>query len=144
MKISLLLVVLLFAVAVTSGSAPLASNPANLANKERAEVTFGSPVQLMGITLKGQYLFVHDDAAMARGETCTFVYKGSYESHSKLVASFHCMPAFRDRVAHFTLRTELNSRGEAELVEYQFGGSAEAHMVPNGHYAGHLTIASVN
>ena len=49
------------------------------ARKEQAVTNFSQPVKLMGVTLKGEYLFVHDDAAMARGETCTFVYKGDAE-----------------------------------------------------------------
>ena len=91
---------------------------------------FSQPVKLMGVTLKGEYLFVHDDEAMARGEACTFVYKGNAEIAKNLVASFHCTPAERGKVAHFTVRTLLASPGQYELRELQFAGSTEAHLVP--------------
>jgi hypothetical protein len=128
MKSLLLLTALLFAVVLSSSSAVVtrASNPAK---KQKATVLFNDPVRLMGVTLKGQYLFVHDDAAMARGDACTFVYKGEAEISSKLVVSFHCTPTQRIKVGSFVVRTELVS-GFNELREYQFDGETEAHMVP--------------
>jgi len=91
---------------------------------------FDQPVKLMGATLKGEYLFVHDDEAMARGEACTFVYKGEAENPNNLVVSFHCTPAVRGKVDYFTVRTLLTSPGQYELREFQFRGSTEAHLVP--------------
>lgn len=127
MKSLLLLTALLFAVVL--GSSVAVTKASNPARKQKATVQFNDPVRLMGVTLKGQYLFVHDDAAMARGETCTFVYKGEAEVASKLVVSFHCMPTQRLKVDSFVVRTELVS-GFNELREYQFDGETEAHMVP--------------
>ena len=101
---------------------------------------FNQPVQLMGLTLKGEYLFVHDDAAMARGEACTYVYKGVADVPAKLVVSFHCTPAQRARVASFTVRTQLNQSGQQELSEFQFGGSTESHLVPVRQNAAYVTI----
>jgi hypothetical protein len=69
MKSLLLLGALLCAVALSSTA--VGSKAANTAKKQKATVLFNEPVSLMGVTLKGQYLFVHDDAAMARGEACT-------------------------------------------------------------------------
>jgi hypothetical protein len=130
MKSFLLFIALLCAVTLSSSSAPSVTNAANAAKKERAVMTFNQPVKLMGVTLKGEYLFVHDDEAMARGEACTFVYKGNAEIPAKLVVSFHCVPAARAKVANFTVRTLLTSPGQYELSEFQFGGSSEAHVVP--------------
>lgn len=93
-------------------------------------MNFDRPVELMGVTLKGEYLFVHDDRTMVHGEACTFVYKGLAEIPKNLVVSFHCLPAVRDKVAHFTVRTLLNASGQYELREYQFAGSTEGHLVP--------------
>jgi len=87
-------------------------------------------VKLMGATLQGEYLFVHDDEAMARGEACTYVYKGVAEVANKLVVSFHCTPAPRTKVANFTVRTLLTTPGHPELREFQFAGSTETHLVP--------------
>jgi uncharacterized cupredoxin-like copper-binding protein len=127
MKSLSLLIALLFAVAL-SGTA-VVSKTAAPAKKQKSVVQFNEPVRLMGQTLKGQYLFVHDEAAMARGEACTFVYKGEAEVASKLVVSFHCTPVQRMKIDSFVVRTELIA-GVTELREYQFSGDAEAHMVP--------------
>jgi hypothetical protein len=131
MKSFLLFIALLCAVTLSSSSTPSVTNAANAPKKERAVMTFNQPVKLMGVMLKpGEYLFVHDDAAMARGEACTFVYRGDAEIPNKLVISFHCTPAERAKVSGFTVRTLLASPGQYEISEFQFGGSTEAHLVP--------------
>jgi hypothetical protein len=130
MKSFLLFTALLCAVMLSTSSAPSVTNAANAARQERAVMKFNQPVKLMGLTLKGEYLFVHDDAAMARGEACTFVYKGVAEIPDKLVVAFHCTPVERARVANFTVRTLLSPSGENELREFQFAGSTESHLVP--------------
>lgn len=130
MKSFLLFIALLCAVTLSSSSVPSVTNAANAAKKERAVMNFDRPVEVMGVTLKGEYLFVHDDRTMAHGEACTFVYKGLAEIPKNLVVSFHCLPAVRDKVAHFTVRTLLTASGKYELREYQFAGSTEGHLVP--------------
>jgi hypothetical protein len=141
MKSFLLFIAFLCAVTLSSSSAPSVTNPAHAAIKERAVMKFTQPVKLMGATLKGEYLFVHDDVAMARGEACTFVYKGQAEKLDKLVVSFHCAPAARARVANFTVRTLLTAPGQYELREFQFSGSTEAHLVPVSQHEAHVAIA---
>jgi hypothetical protein len=130
MKSFLLFIAVLCAVTLSSSSVPSVTNAANAAKKERAVMNFDRPVELLGVTLKGEYLFVHDDMTMVHGEACTFVYKGLAELPKNLVVSFHCLPAVRAKVAHFTVRTLLTSPGKAELREFQFAGSTEAHLVP--------------
>lgn len=98
----------------------------------------------MGLTLRGDYLLVHDDAAMMRGEACTHVYKGNAEVPDKLVVSFHCTPVPRTIVAHFTVRTMLISPGQSELSEFQFAGSSEGHLVPENSHTEYVTMASSN
>lgn len=127
MKSLVLLAALL--IAVTFGSASSVASKATKEGKHKATMQFTQPVMLQGVMLKGEYLFVHDDAAMTRGEACTFVYKGNAEIASKLVVSFHCIPAQRMKVASFTVRTE-SIAGVTELRELQFGGDTEAHLVP--------------
>jgi hypothetical protein len=144
MKSFLLFIALVCAVTLSSSSAPSVTSAANAPKKEKAVMTFNQPVKLMGVTLKGEYLFVHDDAAMARGEACTFVYKGVAESQDKLVVSFHCTPAERTKVASFTVRTFMTSPGQFELREFQFEGSTEAHLVPVTQHVAFVTIASLN
>jgi hypothetical protein len=142
MKIFLLFIALLFAVTLSSSSATSVTNAANATKKDRAVMTFNQPVNLMGVTLKGEYLFVHDDGAMAGKEACTFVYKGVTENPGKLVASFHCTPVERARVASFTVRTVLTPAGQDVIREFQFAGSAEAHLVPVSQPGAYVIIAS--
>lgn len=128
---SLMLLIALLAVGMLSAStAPPVSNAANLAKKEQAVMRFNQPVEIMGVTLRGEYLFVHDDDAMARGESCTYVYKGNAESANNLVASFHCTPFERARAATFIVRTIMIAPARYEITEYQFAGSTESHLVP--------------
>jgi hypothetical protein len=98
--------------------------------KHRATVRIVEPTLLQGAVLQGEYLFVHDDMAMQRGEACTYVYKGNAEVSDRLVASFHCIPEQRKKAAHFVVRTAQNKAGVVELREYQFSGDTEAHLVP--------------
>ena len=130
MKSLVLLAALLCAVTLSSSSS-IASKAAPEGKKHQAVMQFNDPVVLMGVVLKGQYLFVHDDAAMARGETCTFVYKGNAPLDGKLVVSFHCTPAERSKVSSFTVRMQ-SVAGVDQLREYQFAGDGEAHIVPAG------------
>jgi cytochrome c556 len=129
MKSLFLLAALLFAVALSSASS--AANKANDVKKQKAVIQLTQPVEVLGVTLKGEYLFVHDDAAMMRGEACTFIYKGTAEVASKLVVSFHCAPAGRAKVSSFTVRTEQIAPEVTALREFQFAGDKEAHVVPS-------------
>lgn len=130
MKSVLLFIAFVGAVTLSSSLTPSGTKAAGAAKKERAVMEFSQPMKLMGVTLQGEYLFVHNDDAMARGEACTFVYKGVDEVPAKLIVSFHCTPAPHAKVAHFTVRSLLISPGLYELKEFQFGGSTEAHLVP--------------
>jgi hypothetical protein len=101
---------------------------------QKAVVVFEEKVKLLDVILKGQYLFVHDEERMARGESCTYVYNYSDNEQGKLVVSFHCMPVEREKTDHFTVTTKrLPNIDMYELVEYRFAGSNEGHRVPVGH-----------
>jgi hypothetical protein len=141
MKNFLLFIALLFVVALSSSPAPSGTNAANLEVKEKAAIKFDYQVTLMDIPLKGEYLFVHDDAAMARGEACTYVYKGLNEIPENLVVSFHCTPVARAKAGSFVVRTLQVAPGQYELREFQFAGSTEAHLVPVSQHAEHLNVA---
>ena len=98
--------------------------------KQSAVTNFDRAVVLHGVTLKGEYLFVHDDAAMQRGEACTYVYEGNAPTPEKLVVSFHCVPIQRAKAKAFTVRSVESSPGITELQEFQFAGDTEGHAVP--------------
>ena len=129
MKSLFLLFALLFAVALSTSSA-IVSKASNADRKQKAVAQFNEPVRLQGVLLKGEYLFVHDDAAMMRGEACTLVYKGNAEIADNLVTSFHCTPVQREQVYSFSVRTRQTSPGVNEVSEFQFRGETEAHGVP--------------
>jgi hypothetical protein len=124
------LFVLLLAMILSSGLLT-ATGKAPASKKQSATVVFNEPVKLLNVVLqKGEYLFVHDDALMALGENCTFVYSLK-SSGRKLVASFHCTPVPRDMVQGFTVRTvRVSPDAMEEFREFQFGGSTESHLVP--------------
>jgi hypothetical protein len=129
MKSLVLLMAFVFAVALTS-AAPAVSK-SSVSHKQKGIMRFNDPVILLGVTLQGEYLFVHDDDAMDRGEACTYVYKGTTERSDKLVVSFHCIPVERPRSAYFSVSSSQVAPGVFEIREYQFKGDIEAHAVPS-------------
>ena len=116
--------------ALTIGSVSWGTNASNTTGKQSAVTNFDRAVVLHGVTLKGEYLFVHDDAAMQRGEACTYVYEGKAAISNKLVVSFHCVPVQRVKAKRFTVRSVETSAGIFELQEFQFAGDTEGHAVP--------------
>lgn len=144
MKILFLVIALLFVVTLSNSSGSSATNAANPAVKERAVFKFDGNVTLMDIPLKGEYLFVHDDAAMMRGEACTYVYQGTEEKPENLIVYFHCTPRIRAIAEHFVIRTVEVAPGQFEVREFQFAGSPEGHLVPVSSHAEHVTFASPN
>ena len=59
------------------------------AKVQKAVVRFDEPVKLLGVILKGEYVIVHDDERMAKGEACTCVYAYENGQQGRLVVSFH-------------------------------------------------------
>ena len=125
MKRLLLAATMLAALIVTIGAFAVNSK-AEAKNNERATIEFIQPVKLLSVILKGEYLVVHDDALMAKGEDCTYV----YDRAGKLVVSFHCTPVERQKSDRFRVVTRrLDPSGISEVIEIQFAGSTEAHQV---------------
>ena len=116
--------------ALIIGSVSWQTKASETARKQYAVTNFDRAVVVDGVTLKGEYLFVHDDAAMQRGEACTYVYEGNAPLPEKLVVSFHCVPIQRAKAKNFTVRSVESSPGLVELQEFQFAGDTEGHAVP--------------
>ena len=116
--------------ALMIGSVSWETKASNTVRKQSALTHFDRAVVLHGVTLKGEYLFVHDDAAMQRGEACTYVYEGNAPIPEKLVVSFHCVPVQRMKAKTFVVRSVETSPGLTELQEFQFAGDTEGHAVP--------------
>lgn len=127
MKSLLLFVTLICAVVLTSTSF---ADKSPAGRKQKATAQFNQPVMVQGVMLQGEYLFVHDDDAMARGQACTRIYKGPGETASKLVVEFHCVPIQRATANYFIIRTKQRADGVTELNEFQFKGDTEAHGTP--------------
>ena len=107
---------------------------AQTAQIQKAVVEFTEPVKLLGVILKGSYLFLHDEGKMARGERCSWVYgRGDTGRFDRLVASFHCIPVNREEPAGQFRVTVVGVNSPftlPEVVEYRFAGSTEGHQVP--------------
>ena len=122
--VSVLLCALIF------GSVSWKTSAATDVQKRKAVAQFDSPVTVQTVVLKGRYLFVHDDAAMKRGDACTYIYKGDAEVRDQLVAKFHCTHVERAQANNFIWRTRETAPGIVELLEFQFSGETAAHGVP--------------
>jgi hypothetical protein len=101
--------------------------------REEAVVEFTEVVKLQGALLRGQYLIFHDDAKMAEGEPCLYVYTMKAGKRDKLVIALHCEPVERKPAKEFTvLLTPRNSAYTVrEVREIQFAGFAKAHRIPS-------------
>jgi hypothetical protein len=127
-----------FAILIT-GALIMVSNGLALTSRaadskiQKAVVVFDEQVKLLDVLLRGQYLFVHDEERMARGESCTYVYNYPNDKQGDLVISFHCIPVEREKTDNFTVSVKKLPNIELyELTEYRFAGSNEGHKVPLG------------
>ena len=100
--------------------------------RESAVLEFVETVKLAGVLLRGEYLVVHDEERMARGEPCTYVYAGKEQDQAKLVVSFHCIHVDREMVdtTKLTFSRRIAPYNTAEITEIQFAGSKDGHKVP--------------
>jgi len=126
MKRLLIAASMLAALTITVG-AFVTHAEAEAKKNERATIEFTQAVKLLNVVLKGEYLVVHDEAKMAKGEDCTYL----YDAKGKLVVSFHCTPVERPKSDRFRVVTRrLDPSGMSEVIEIQFAGSTEAHLTP--------------
>jgi hypothetical protein len=132
MKRYLLAAMIAGALIISSG-APAASGATSNTRIESAVVKFDEPTKLLGVILKGKYLFLHHEGMMAKGKACTFVYTLDKETEGRLVVSFHCRPVKRDKAEQFKVTVSRQNAFDApEIQEIQFAGSAEGHQVQQG------------
>jgi hypothetical protein len=130
MKRTLLISLALFGVFVLGGSSLPATEVRATEKVDTALVEFPEPVKLAGVLLRGEYLIVHDEALMAKGMACTYIYRGKERIESNLVTSFHCIHADREEVKTFTVSFKRQPFGLKEITEIQFAGSRDGHIVP--------------
>ena len=123
--------VLFIATTLSSGLWPSSSGTA-APRRETAIVEFAETVKLNDVLLKGEYLIVHDEERMARGEPCTYFYRGNRQDEAKLATAFHCIHVDRGRAKAFKVTFSRHSTpyDVPEIKEIQFAGSKDGHQVP--------------
>jgi hypothetical protein len=101
--------------------------------REIAVVEFTETVKLQGVLLRGEYLIYHDDAKMAEGKACLYIYTLKDGKRDKLVTSLHCEPVQREKTTQFTITFAPRSSiyTVREVREIQFAGIAKAHRIPS-------------
>lgn len=110
----------------------MASNGSHTSPRQWSIVNFADPVVIRGHVLMGQYLVVHDDARMEKGEPCTSIYKfDAAKGPQQLELEFVCQPEQRTVCEKTTFTVERDPLlGLNKVTEYQFGGDAEVHGIP--------------
>lgn len=124
------------AAACCDGNDPLvAAAGLGLAGKpvvQTLAVNFQQPVRVGRTVLLGRYVFEHDDARMARGEPCTYIFAAA--DRREPVVTFHCTHLDRDATDTATVvLSPADVNGIRHLSEFQFGGDAAAHGMPAVH-----------
>ena len=138
MRSFLVIGLILIAIAVAIVLLALTSSAsAASADNDLAVVDIPDKTQLVKSELLGKYIFIHDDAKMATGEACLYVYRYSVDPNGKpepkpenLVLSFHCKPIERPKARETVLTYGITDNGSLELREIQFTGSSKGHRVP--------------
>jgi hypothetical protein len=124
---------ILLTTAVITGIAIAQDKKLPAPRNERAVVEFPQTVLVNGVFLKGDYLVIHDEARMAKGENCTYIYEYTGNQQGRLVTSFHCTPIEREQVDNFTIVVASFTQGPPgvrRVTAIQFAGSTEAHQLP--------------
>ena len=132
MKRMILAIPLLLA-SLAGANAPAANRTIENPQREEAVVEFTELVKLQGALLRGQYLIYHDDAKMAEGKPCLYIYTMKAGKRDQLVVAVHCEPVERKPAKEFTvLLTPRNSAYTVrEVREIQFAGVPKAHIIPS-------------
>ncbi len=95
--------------------------------RKEAIVNFSEPVLVGTEWVMGRAIVVHDDAAKARGEACTFIYTQSKTGELKLVKSYKCQQVERTPSSSFKLVTQRDANLNRVLSEIQFSGQSFGH-----------------
>jgi hypothetical protein len=100
--------------------------------RQQAIVEITEPVKLLGVILKGDYLFVHDEEKMAQGAPCSYIYSLRDGKTDRLVASYHCVHMNRPAAETFILRLShrISPSSLREVEEFQFAGTRDGHRIP--------------
>src|SRR5215472_10546672 len=104
---------------------------------DMAVLEFTEKTELLGVTLLGKYVFIHDDQKKAEGKECLYVYEYTGDAKAPLSArlgkqifAFHCQMIERpkSKIDVLTLTMSKNSN-IFEIKEIQFAGTDRGHRV---------------
>ena len=98
---------------------------------ERAVVSVDQPVKLLGVVLRGRYLFLHHDGMMDHGRPCMFVYSLDSPNEGNKVLAFHCKGIARSKSLEFKFVLKDVPGDMPEAIEVQFAGTVVGHQVPD-------------
>ena len=108
------------------------------ANKvDMAVLEFTEKTELLGVTLLGKYVFIHDDQKKAEGKECLYVYEYNGDSKTPLpsrlgkqVLAFHCEMVERPKSKIDVLTLAMSKEASIfEIKEIQFAGTDKGHRV---------------
>lgn len=118
--------VLLIAAAVV----PITSRAGNQQYKS-VIVTFTKNTIFYDKVLRGQYLVVHDDAAMTiPGKHCTRIYRYDNGQIGALVTTFRCRPVETETATRTSFAAEPSGVNLMRITGFQLTGDNERHGVP--------------
>ena len=94
-------------------------------------VTFTKNTIFYDSLLRGQYLIVHDDSAMAiPGKHCTRVYRYDNGQVGPLVTSFRCQPVQTETAKQTNFSIVSSGAVLSRVTGFQLTGDEEIHAVP--------------
>src|SRR5215471_15922707 len=108
------------------------------ANKvDMAVLEFTEKTELLGVTLLGKYVFIHDDQKKAEGKECLYVYEYNGDSKTPLpsrlgkqVLAFHCQMVERPKSKIDVLTLTMNkAQTMFEIKVIQFAGTDKGHRI---------------
>src|SRR5262245_61656508 len=116
---------------------PASATRAQSDGVDMAVLEFTEKTQLMGVTLLGKYVFIHDAQKKAEGKECLYVYEYKGDGKTPLatrlgkqVLAFHCQMVERSKSKIDVLTLTMNKQQDMfEIKEIQFAGTDKGHRV---------------
>ena len=104
---------------------------------DMAVLEFTEKTEILGVTLLGKYVFIHDDQKKAEGKECLHVYEYNGDSKTPLpsrlgkqVLAFHCQMVERPKSKIDVLTLAMSKDASIfEIKEIQFAGTDRGHRV---------------
>jgi hypothetical protein len=132
-----LIIFSILALPICIGAPASAIRAAQSDKVDTAVMEFTEKTQLLGVTLFGKYVFIHDAQKKAEGKPCLNVYEYKGDARTPLaerlgrqVIAFHCEMVDRPKTKIDVLTLVLGKDpGVFEIKEIQFAGTDKGHRV---------------